>query len=612
MYVIGTAGHVDHGKSTLVQSLTGINPDRLAEEQKRGMTIELGFAWLTLPSGAEVSLVDVPGHERFIKHMLAGVGGFDAAMLVIAADESVMPQTREHLAIIDLLEITHGIVVITKADMVEPEWLPLVVEDVRHQLSESRFAHAPIVVVSARTGQGVEAVRQALDTLVEQLPPPQRRDEPARLWVDRVFSVDGFGAVVTGTLLADTMAVGDDVEVLPRGLKARIRGIQMHRQRLERGMPGTRVALNLAGVSHNDIRRGDLIAVPQRMMLTQRIDVRLRVTPIAPRPMMQGQQVDLFVGAAERSCRVTILDGDTIMPGGDGFVQLHLAAPLPLWRGDRFVVRQASPSMTLGGGRVIDVQPARHRRNRRDVLDALTALERATPEDLCWAVVRGAMVHIHDIQRSTHLAPSVIMQTLGALPDAVQLGEWVIDATVLAMLWEKTDKTLNAYATRYPLRIGMPREELRRRLDVGMQAFDVLCDRWCMQIEPIGDGLIRRIGHQVQLNPAQQRTVQEIMHQLRATPYTPPDVVIERELLLYLSMTGHVIEVNDGIVYEARAWHEIYEWVLHTIDGSGSVSVAQLRDRFHTSRKYALAVLEYLDAKRITRRQDDVRVRFRV
>jgi len=611
MYVIGTAGHVDHGKSTLVQALTGINPDRLAEEQKRGMTIELGFAWLTLPSGAEVSLVDVPGHERFIKHMLAGVGGFDAAMLVIAADESVMPQTREHLAILDLLEINHGLVVITKADMVDAEWLPLVVEDVRRQLSESRLAQAPLVVVSARTGQGMDELRGAMDHLVRQLPPPQRRDEPARLWVDRVFSVDGFGAVVTGTLLADSLRVGDEVAILPRGLAARIRGIQMHRQRLEVGQPGTRVALNLAGISHNDLRRGDLVVLPQRMTTTQRIDVRLRATHIAPRPIRQGMHLDVFVGAAESACRVTILDGDEIAPGASGFAQLHLVHPIPLWRGDRLILRQASPSITLGGGRVIDPHPARHRRHRRDVIEALTALERATPADVCWAVVRGQVVHIHDIQRQTHLTHEVVMQTMSTSSKVVLLGEWAIDGDLLNALFTKAEKALHGYTQRYPLRIGMPSEELRRRLDVSIPIFDVLLHEWQRDIERVGDGLLRRVGYCVVLTNQQQRDVQATLTQLRAAPFNPPDVAIERELLLYMVMTGQVVEVNDGVIFDATAWHDLYQWIIQTIDQSGSVSVAQLRDRFQTTRKYALAVLEYLDAKRVTRRQDDVRVRYR-
>jgi selenocysteine-specific elongation factor len=322
-------------------------------------------------------------------------------------------------------------------------------------------------------------------------------------------------------------------------------------------------------------------------------------------------QLDVFVGSAESNCRVTVLDGDEIAPGASGLVQLHLTTPLPLWRGDRLIVRQASPSMTLGGGRVIDTQPLRHRRNRPEVIAALTALERATPADLCWAVIRGRLVHITEVIQQTHLAPAVVAQTVADLMPAVQLGEWLVDRDVLQRMYDKTDKAIHAYAVRYPLRVGMPREELRRRLDVSMPAFEVLLNEWQSHIEHIGDGLVRRVGYHVTLTLAQQHTVQAVLSQLQSAPYSPPDVVIDRELLMYLVMSGQVVEVNDGIVYAASVWHQMYQWILQTIDESGSVSVAQMRDRFGTTRKYALAVLEYLDAKRITRRQDDVRVRYR-
>jgi len=611
MYVIGTAGHVDHGKTTLVQALTGINPDRLQEEQRRGMTIELGFAWLTLPSGREVSLVDVPGHERFIKHMLAGVGGFDGAMLVIAADESVMPQTREHLAIIDLLDIRHGLVVVTKADMVDPAWLPLVLDDIRTQLSTSALAHAPLIVVSARNGQGIDTLRQALDQMVQQLAVPVRRDEPARLWVDRVFSVDGFGAVVTGTLVADALAVGMEVEVAPRGLRARIRGLQMHRSKIEVAQPGTRVAINLAGISHHDIQRGDLITLPHAIVATQRIDVRLHVAGIAPRAVTQGMHLDLFVGAAETRCRVTTLDRDAIAPNESGLVQLHLDTPLPLWRGDRLIVRQASPSITMGGGKVIDAHPARHRRLRPEVIASLTALERATPADLCWAVVRGQLCRVSEVITQTHLSADVVHQTIATMATVVRLADdWVADVVMLAQLRQKTDKTLASYLTRAPLRIGMPREELRRRLDLTAAAFDVVLAHWHPAYDACGDGLIRPYGYVVQLTAVQQQVVARSLALLAAAPYNPPEVTVERELLGYMQASGWVMEVAEGIVFHAQAWHEIVTWVLMTIDTQGSVSVAQLRDRFDTTRKYALAVMEYLDSKRITRRRDDVRVRF--
>ena len=612
MYVIGTAGHVDHGKSTLVEALTGINPDRLREEQRRGMTIELGFAWMQLPSGREISLVDVPGHERFIKQMLAGVSGFDAALLVIAADESMMPQTREHLAIIELLEIPRGIVVVTKADMVDPAWLPLVVDDIRLQLADSRLAEAPLVVVSAKTGYGMDALRTALDTLVDTLTPPTRLDEPARLWVDRVFSMDGFGAVVTGTLQAGDMQVGDEVEIAPAGLRARIRGLQMHRQKLQQASPGARVAINLAGVSHHDISRGDLVTVPGTIVPTDRIDVRLSLARVAPRPLRQGMQVDVFVGAAESAARVTLLDADVIEQGESGYAQLHLARAVPLWRGDRVVLRQPSPSMTLAGGRVIDTHPLRHRRFRSEVIDRLGALERASPADLCWATVRGNAVSIAELVQTTHLDRARVVQTLAQMTQVRVLNdEWVIDAATLQTLQEHATKALDGYKTRYPLRIGMPREELRRRLGVEPGVLEALLTvPWQGIIERCGDGLLRRVGSVVTLTDAQQRMVDGALASLRQQPYAPPPTGLDRELQQYLIGSNQIIDIGADVAFSHDAWHEMTSWILTAIDTDGQVTVGQFRDRFGTTRKYALAVLEYLDEKRVTRRRDDARVRF--
>ena len=612
MYVIGTAGHVDHGKSTLVEALTGINPDRLREEQRRGMTIELGFAWMQLPSCRDISLVDVPGHERFIKQMLAGVSGFDAALLVIAADESMMPQTREHLAIIELLEIPRGIVVVTKADMVDPAWLPLVVDDIRLQLADSRMAEAPLVVVSAKTGLGMDELRAALDTLIDSLAAPTKLDEPARLWVDRVFSMDGFGAVVTGTLQAGSLQVGDEVEVLPRGLRARIRGLQMHRQKLQQAAPGARVAINLAGVSHHDIARGDLIVLPSTIQPTDRIDVRLTLASVAPRPLAQGMQVDVFVGAAETAARVTLLDCDAIGPGEHGYAQLHLAHTLPLWRGDRVVLRQPSPSMTLAGGRVIDTHPLRHRRFRSEVIERLQALERASPADLCWAAVRGTAMRIEQLAHVTHLDVARVQQTIDQMTTVRQLGDgWVLDAVYADGLLVQAEKALDGYKTRNPLRIGMPREDVRRRLGIEPGVFDALIvHAWQGVLERCGDGLLRRVGAMVTLTGTQQQQVDAALTALRAQPYAPPPTGLDRELQQFLVGSGHIIEIAEDVAFVQTAWQEMTAWVLTTIDDAGSVTVGQFRDRFGTTRKYALAVLEYLDDKKITRRRDDVRVRF--
>ena len=382
MYVIGTAGHVDHGKSTLVKTLTGIDPDRLAEEQRREMTIDLGFAWLTLPSGRSVSLIDVPGHERFIKNMLAGVGGLDAALLVVAADESLMPQTREHLAILDLLEVRHGVVAITKADLVDADWLELVREEVAAGLRGTSLANAALVPVSARSGLGLDALRSALDRALDATPSRTAARGAPRLPVDRSFTIGGFGTVVTGTLIDGPLSVGQELVVLPAGLRARVRGLQSHKQREETALPGTRVAVNLAGVHHSEVARGDVLALPDSMIPTSMLDVQIRVLADAPAPLAQNDGLDLFTGAAEVRCRLTLLDAERLPPGASGWAQLRLERPVAVARGDRCILRVASPSRTVAGGTVVDPHPPRHRRFRPEVVAALETLARGDPAEL--------------------------------------------------------------------------------------------------------------------------------------------------------------------------------------------------------------------------------------
>jgi selenocysteine-specific elongation factor len=458
----------------------------------------------------------------------------------------------------------------------------------------------------------MDALRTALDTLVDTLTPPTRLDEPARLWVDRVFSMDGFGAVVTGTLQAGDMQVGDEVEIVPAGLRARIRGLQMHRQKLQHASPGARVAINLAGVSHHDISRGDLVTVPGTIVPTDRIDVRLSLARVAPRPLRQGMQVDVFVGAAESAARVTLLDADVIEQGESGYAQLHLARAVPLWRGDRVVLRQPSPSMTLAGGRVIDTHPLRHRRFRSEVIDRLAALERASPADLCWAAIRGNAVGIVEVMQQTHLDRARVVQTLAQMTQVCVLNdEWVIDAATVQTLQEHATKALDGYKTRYPLRIGMPREELRRRLGIEPGVLEALLTvPWQGIIERCGDGLLRRVGSVVTLTDAQQRLVDGALASLRQQPYAPPPTGLDRELQQYLIGGTQLVDIGADVAFSHDAWHEMTSWILTTIDSEGQVTVGQFRDRFGTTRKYALAVLEYLDEKRVTRRRDDARVRF--
>ncbi|HLY29626.1 MAG TPA: selenocysteine-specific translation elongation factor, partial [Ktedonobacterales bacterium] len=384
MSCIGTAGHIDHGKSALVTALTGIDPDRLAEEKARGMTIDLGFAWLTLPSGREASIVDVPGHEGFIKNMLAGVGGIDVALLVVAADEGVMPQTSEHLAILDLLQVQSGVVALTKRDLVDDEWLALAQEEVAERLKPTTLAHAPIIPCSAVTREGLPELLAALDAaLAASEAATGRRDiGRPRLPVDRVFTITGFGAVVTGTLQDGMLSVGQEVEILPAGRRARIRGLQTHKQKVERGQPGSRLAINLAGVATQDVKRGDVVTLPGRLRASTALDVQLEVVANAPRPILHNALLDVYLGAAEAQAHIALLDADELRPGETGWAQLRLNAPLVAARGDRFIVRIPSPSLTIGGGLIVETQARRHKRHDAATLARLDVLARGDPAEV--------------------------------------------------------------------------------------------------------------------------------------------------------------------------------------------------------------------------------------
>ncbi|MFC2037883.1 selenocysteine-specific translation elongation factor, partial [Chloroflexota bacterium] len=383
MRVIGTAGHVDHGKSTLVHALTGIDPDRLKEEKEREMTIDLGFAWLTLPSGEQVGIIDVPGHKDFVKNMLAGVGGIDAALFVVAADEGVMPQTREHLAILDLLQVPGGVVALTKVDMAEDEdWLDLVEADLLDVLEGTVLEEATVVRCSGRTGEGLEALVAELDRYLVTSAPRRDVGRP-RLPVDRVFTIPGFGTVVTGTLSDGLFAAGQEVEIQPSGLKVRIRGLQTHKKQVEEAVPGSRVAINLTGVSRDDVRRGEVVTRPGWLRPTTLVDCHLRYLADVPVPLKHNARVDFFSGAAEAQARVRLLGKKVLAPGDDGWVQIRLAEPITLVKGDRFIIRQPSPSVTVGGGRVVNPFPGRrHRRFQEEVIERLETLAHGTPEEV--------------------------------------------------------------------------------------------------------------------------------------------------------------------------------------------------------------------------------------
>lgn len=617
MFVIGTAGHVDHGKSTLVKALTGIDPDRLAEEKEREMTIDLGFAWLTL-GHEDVGIVDVPGHRDFIENMLAGVGGIDLALFVIAADEGVMPQTREHLAILDLLDVHGGIIVLTKVDLIDDrDWLELVTLEIAETVSGTVLADAPIVPVSAHSGAGLAALR---DMLVERLAQatPRPDNGRARLPVDRVFSLSGFGTVVTGTLLDGRFRLGDTVEIQPAGRKGRVRGLQTHRTKLEVARPGSRVAINLTGIDRDDVQRGDVIAAPGVISGTILLDAVYRHLADADAPLKHNVEVKLFVGAAEVVARTRVIGQAQIAPGQTGWLQLALAEPVAVARGDRFILRRPSPAATIGGGRVLDPHPGRrYRRFRPDVVTRFETLAEGSPEELLLQALRrmeptteAALLQKSGMEQTTAVA---ILNQLVEGGDIVQLDKQLITRAGFQQRSDQAVELVATYHRSQPLRLGMPREELRSRLHLPSNVFNPLI------AQAAGDGrlveetaVVRLPDHAIQFSSPQQAAIDSLMTRMSRAGISAPSVkeckaAVGDDVYAALVDLGRLHPLTADVVFATPEYERFTSMLVDFLRANGTLDAAQARDLLHTSRKYAIALLEHLDDRRITRRVDDHR-----
>jgi selenocysteine-specific elongation factor len=617
MSVIATAGHVDHGKSALVLALTGTDPDRLREEKERGLTIDLGFAVLRLPGGEEVSIVDVPGHERFIKNMLAGVGGIDLALLIVAADEGVMPQTREHLAIIDLLGVERGVVVLTKADLADADALALAEAEVRKTLDGTSLAAAPIVACSAVTRQGLGALLAAIEAQLAQSPGRRDLGRP-RLPIDRAFSMRGFGTVVTGTLIEGSLSVGQEVELLPEGLRARVRGLQNHGRQVEIAPPGTRTAVNLAGVGVEELHRGMVLALPDTLRPTSTVDVRLRAVPYLDRPVRHNLTITFHTGASEVEGKLLLLDTDALSAGEQAWAQIRLAEPAVVVRGDRFIVRD--PNGTLGGGVIVDTGVPRHRRFHAPTIAALEAMSHGSPEDaLLLAVERLQPTELRDIAKAAGLTEDDAVRLVAALAAdrrIVPLSEPVSAATIVytsngfEALARGDDAALAEYHREFPLRPGMPREELRSRLGLSPPVFDAAVTALAARGHVAERGAtVGAPSHSPALTPEQQLAADTYLALLRATPFSPPtEGAPPADVLDYLQARGEVVQVGAGIVFAATAYEQMVARITERLAGGEPLTLAEVRDMFGTSRRYAQALLEHLDGQRITRRVGDARV----
>ena len=619
-FVVGTAGHIDHGKSALVKALTQIDPDRLEEEKRRGMTIDLGFAYLALPSGRRVGIVDVPGHQRFLKNMLAGVHGMDAVLLVIAADEGPRPQTREHLAIIDLLRIEHGVVVLTKADLVDHAWLALVREEVAGLLAGTTLQQAPVVAVSSVTGDGLTELQAALDGELANTAVRPDVGRP-RLPVDRSFAMSGFGTVVTGTLVGGALRQGVEVSVLPAGRRVRIRGLQQHNQPVEEARPGSRTAVNLSGVDHSEVQRGDVLALPGTLPPSRRLDARLLVLQGAAQPLRHRQRLLMYHETAEVMVEISLLESDELAPGETGWAQLFAAEPLVALDGDRFILRVPSPPATVAGGVIVDHEPRRHRRRDPALISNLAARERADPATAAvlelgkhpWGLRDDALARFLGVptgQLVEVLAPLTQSGVVRRLPSGLLArDQWNgLQSRVIA--------SLEAYHQAQPLRRGMPREELRSRTSIPADLFaDALAELADEGRTVDRAGEVALSSHKVLLSTEQETLLGAFLAELESQRFNPPPLAellrrhpLTPALLQYLVADGRIVRVNEDTVFARSAYDEAVSLLRAHLAEHRTLTVAAARDLLGSSRRYVLPLLEWMDAQKITRRVGDDRI----
>ena len=628
--ILGTAGHIDHGKTSLVKALTGIDTDRLKEEKARGITIELGFAHLELPGGLRFGIVDVPGHERFVRTMVAGVGGMDLVLLVIAADEGIMPQTREHLEICQLLGVKRGIVVLTKKDLVEPDWLDLVTEEVREYLAESFLAKAPIVAVSSRSGDGMDQLKAELTRMAGEIE-EKRLDAPFRLPVDRVFTVTGFGTVVTGTLLSGGISVGDEVEILPSGIDCRVRGVQSFGSKVEKGGAGERLAVNLQGVDHTDVQRGDVVVPKGLYRPTSAVDVRLNYLGSAPKDLKHRATIRLHSATYEVPAKVILFDRDLLKPGESAYVQLRLARPVLLLPGDPFVLRTYSPQATLGGGIVLDPAPPRRRRRSVEALELLSAVESGGDQDRLRLLVESSLlsgISVQDMVNRSGMSGKRIDAALGpllstgAVLQAVKEPRIFLSKDAFAALKQMLSDELRAYLEENPMQEGIGKEELKSRIPKRSDArfFGPLLASMEKEGTALSDREIVRLPGRKAGVTVDQAGLQAMLEELLKKGWGEPPTVkelcdvlncTEKQLLDHanlLTREGRAVKVKGDVFYAPGAVAEIREKLIAYLKEKGEVTPPEFRELTGLSRKFMIPLLEYFDQERLTIRAGDKRV----
>ncbi|KTB47650.1 selenocysteine-specific elongation factor SelB [Dehalogenimonas alkenigignens] len=620
MLTLGTAGHIDHGKSSIVKALTSIDPDRLPEEKERGMTIDLGFAWFALPSGEKVGLVDVPGHQHFVRNVIPGLTGIDAVMLIVAADDGWMPQTEEHLQIIDLLGINRGLVVLNKMDLAEADWRDMVKADIASHLGGTSLEQAPIIEVSARTGAGIDSLKAAIENLARYV-----RQEDAgkpRLPIDRVFNIKGSGTVITGTLHGGHLSVGDALTILPRGLSAHVRGIESYKEHLQRAAPGSRVALNLSGVKKDELERGDIIVRQgQETPLSRYLDADLTLLPTVKQPLKTGAEVSLFFETAELPARVIALEGREVIPGAPALVQLRLDREAAATIGERFILRKSSPAETIGGGRILDPAAERYQlKNAADRLARLAARRRLDAD----SIIRTELSKTHfalrrGFLRAAALNEAALGRTIEAITkkgDILLKGEYLIGGAFWQEQQKRLISSLAAVHQAEPLKKGLPQAEAAAKLPLPPELFAALVDELASQKKIIRAGDVLALStHKPALSGSQEEMEKRILAAADKDPAAPPtrtellqSVPEASPVLRYMLEQGRVVELPEGILMTAAQYRATRQKVIDVLKSKGQIAIQDMAALTGFSRKYSIPFLTRLDQEGITRRQENVRV----
>lgn len=615
--IIGTAGHIDHGKTTLIKALTGKDTDRLKEEKLRGITTDLGFAYFDLPSGIRAGIIDVPGHEKFIKNMLAGAHGIDIVMLVIAADEGVMPQTKEHVDILSFLDIKAGIIVLTKCDLVEKDWLLIVEEDVRENLKGTFLENAPIVHVSSVTGEGLDILVNTLDELAQKV--KERSSEGIfRLPVDRVFSIAGFGTVVTGTLISGKIKVGDKVMIYPKMIESRVRNLQVHERNVECAFAGQRTAINLANVKVEEIERGDVIAPPEAIIPSTMIDVKLSLLKEA-KTLKNRERIRFYTGASEVIGRAVLLDRDELHGGESCYAQIYLEDCVSVLRKDKFVIRTYSPMLTIGGGIILDPNPEKHKRFDIEVIETLSNIEKLGDKFVIEKLVYESLLPLseEEIKRKANVVDIGKFSLKNLIKLKLEEKDYFYHREKYEEMCLRTKEILEDFHRKNPLKEGISKEELKNKLfgDIKSKLCDFIFELMEKEeIIKIKNQLVALKDFKVVLNEEQEKLKERIIKIYRDSKFEPPKLS-ELEgypeiipMVEYLVSIGELVKLDEEIFLSKDNYEEAQNVLINYLKENKEITLAVYRDLLNTSRKYAMAILEYFDSIKLTKRIGDVRV----